>query len=153
MSESYLQLAAQIPSQWLRSVETKSSAELAIRKIVFRALISPNLRGTSIRLGKLRDDACRDFSTFLRAASEKVGSDLSYLEHTTENIQDGLSQRLEVLQTLRCMVGPAIESLIIIDRLIWLHERLDPSFDARAVNLFDIGRNVAIVVSPHESFP
>ena len=64
---------------------------------------------------------------------------------------------LEVLHVLRCLLGPLVESLIVLDRLSWLREMLeddnsDSLFDADIVNLFDqatgSGRNIAIVVTP-----
>ena len=164
ISEAHQQLAAQVPSQWLRSEDTTSATELALRKIVFRALISPNLRedgpGQSRRLGKLHGSAYADFSTFLRVAEVRSGLGLAHLASTTSKDHDALSRRLEVLHTLRCILGPAIESLIVIDRMLWIREKLGGSsdpFDVRAVNLFDqgmgSGRNIAIVVAPSESIP
>ena len=43
LSEAHLQLAAQIPSRWLDTPASRSAAELAIRKIVYRALLDAHL--------------------------------------------------------------------------------------------------------------
>ena len=67
-----------------------------------------------------------------------------------------LERFLEVVHTLRCLVGPAVESAIILDRMVWLDENLRSEgrsdFRSAIVNLFDqstgSGRNIAIVVAP-----
>ncbi|EIN12438.1 hypothetical protein PUNSTDRAFT_97172 [Punctularia strigosozonata HHB-11173 SS5] len=124
------------------------------------------------RLGKLHETAYASWETYLRAAGEKMGVDLTRpVDDETEvgekdEVKErvALERRLEVFQVLRCVLGPAIESTIILDRLMWLRESLDaspssgssdigrPRLQARRVNLFDqatgSGRNVALVLSP-----
>lgn len=159
MTPAHLQIAAQVPSQWYRSVDTIASTVIALRKIVYRALISPNVRGVgndgtkySSGKGKLSNRAFFDFSTFLKKWSEEKGLDLTALENVALPIRVDLSRRIEVLHTLRSILGPLIESLIIIDRILWLRENLGPGADVRIVNLFDqamdSGRNIAIVITP-----
>lgn len=114
----------------------------------------------SLRLGKLHDSAYADFDAFLDVASKKSGLDLTHLRVAATGALEELSGRLEVLHTLRCMLGPAVESLLLLDRILWLKEKLvevGAEVDARLVNLFhqgmDSGRNVGIVVAPVDSFP
>ncbi|VDC06668.1 unnamed protein product [Peniophora sp. CBMAI 1063] len=46
LSEAHLQLAAQMPARWLDSPTSRATAELAIRKIVYRALLDAHLPQT-----------------------------------------------------------------------------------------------------------
>ncbi|KAH7913428.1 methyltransferase domain-containing protein [Hygrophoropsis aurantiaca] len=200
-------LAAQIPSQWLRNTASQRKAELAIRKVVYRALLQPilqaianqgknpednasrnrttgtdgsgankqdeeTLRGVgetseNKRLGKLNDAAYRDWNTFLVRAAEKMDFHLESISHQLpdylkdERRRKQLESGLSVLHVLRCLLGPLIESLILIDRYDWVREELqqplshNQSMDVKLVNLFDqatgSGRNVAIVITPTDS--
>lgn len=190
-------LAAQIPSQWLRNEKSTRETSLAIRKVVFRALLQPvleiigareavanhaatsssyhveELRGAgqtpeNRRLGKLPDAAYKDWETFLNHATSKTGVRLDQIaaqlpvyihnEHRRRQLESALS----VLHVLRCIMGPLIESLILLDRYEWIREELSQSSEVREssamdvglVNLFDqatgSGRNVAIVIKPRE---
>ncbi|KAH7885135.1 methyltransferase domain-containing protein [Phlebopus sp. FC_14] len=188
-----LHLAAQVPSQWLKSQKAASNAELAIRKVVYRALLQPILQaasqfdaeatadasrlgqghdsqpgigetGENRRLGKLNEESYRTWGHFLECATRKMDINLekvasSLPEWFTDNPRRlRLESRLRVLQALRCILGPLIESLIILDRYAWLHEGLadmgDRGVDVELVNLFDqgtgSGRNVALVVRPRD---
>ena len=127
-------------------------------------------------LGRLPDSAYTEWGTFLAAASQKLEIDLS--ASATDKRDLLLERRLEVLHVLRCLIGPLIESLIILDRVQWLKEEWeidgmeastdkdeprDPLADTipekqgsgarvEAINLFDqatgSGRNVAITIMP-----
>lgn len=183
-------LAAQIPAQWLRNETSARETSLAIRKVVFRALLQPllqiigareasanhtvdDLRGAgqtleNMRLGKLPDAAYKDWETFLDRATSKTGVRLDqtaaqspvYVHNERERRQ--LESALSVLHVLRCIMGPLIESLILLDRHEWIREELNGSsgsqgsdaMDVDLVNLFDqatgSGRNVAIVIKPRE---
>ncbi|KAG2065042.1 hypothetical protein BDR04DRAFT_193277 [Suillus decipiens] len=187
-------LAAQIPSQWLRNETSARKTSLAIRKVVFRALLQPVLERIGAReasakctatssphelhgagqtpenrrLGKLPDAAYEDWETFLDCATSKTGVRLDQIttqlpvyihnKHRRRQLESALS----VLHVLRCIMGPAIESLILLDRYEWIREELSQSSEAQEsspmdvdlVNLFDqatgSGRNVAIVIKPRE---
>ncbi|KAG1743238.1 methyltransferase domain-containing protein [Suillus paluster] len=183
-------LAAQIPSQWLRNETCAREATLAIRKVVFRALLQPvlqvigageasanhtaeELRGAgqtpeNRRLGKLPNAAYKDWETFLDGATSKIGVRLDqsatqlpvYIHN--ERVRRQLESALSVLHVLRCIMGPLIESLILLDRHEWIREELSESsespesnvMDVDLINLFDqatgSGRNVAIVIKPRE---
>jgi histone acetyltransferase MYST4 len=119
---------------------------------------------TAIRLGKLPDSAYQQgWGHFLSLAGEKLGirwgvEDLDVLRDPV------LERRIELLHTVRCILGSAVESAILLDRLEWIQEHLKgptsnrPSQDGlrqwevELVNLFDqqtgSGRNIAVVVSP-----
>jgi hypothetical protein len=133
---------------------------------------SPTLR----LLGRLPDSAYADWGTLLAAASQKLNVDLSAAAIDKRDLL--LERRLEILHVLRCLIGPLVESLIILDRVQWLKEEwavddLEASTDndgprdslvdaipekqgggtrVEAINLFDqatgSGRNVAIILVP-----
>ncbi|KZT67082.1 hypothetical protein DAEQUDRAFT_673865 [Daedalea quercina L-15889] len=178
LTPNHLHLAAQTPGQWLRTKETLEAAKLAIRKVVWRALLqnilekhdswsvpivpsnvdtyldktaiingeTPSLR----RLGRLNDSAYSDWGTFVRRAQERLGV---RLDPALCEKDAAMESRLEVFQALRCILGPVIESLILLDREEWLRDELkDTSMNVRLVNLFDqasgSARNIAIVITP-----
>ncbi|KAF8630866.1 hypothetical protein AX17_005225 [Amanita inopinata Kibby_2008] len=133
---------------------------------------SPTMR----LLGRLPGSSYAKWSTFLQTAGQKLNVDLSASADYEQYVP--LVRQLEVHHVLRCLIGPLVESLIILDRVQWLKEHLvidDPegpvvadgfrdatSNDTagrqrnaprvEAINLFDqatgSGRNVAIVVVP-----
>jgi hypothetical protein len=119
------------------------------------------------RLGKLPDAAYKNWETFLDAATSKIGVQLSDLKAQlpaymyNESRRKQLESALSVLHVLRCIMGPLIETLILLDRHEWIREELDESgesqpntMDVDLINLFDqatgSGRNVAIVIKPRE---
>ena len=128
------------------------------------------------RLGRLPDAAYADWPVFLatvRASSasggegremhgEAKGGEAERCEGFDlgkEEDRKTMESRLAVLHVLRCLLGPVVESLIILDRVQWLRERLservDGEMDVEIVNLFDqaagSGRNVAVVVAPRRA--
>ena len=146
---NHLHLATQTPGQWLRTEETLAAAALAIRKVVWRALLQgilekhdltsaqarsqqcyAQLDETAIvngetpalrRLGRLNDSVYSDWTTFLARAQERLGVKL---DPAVCEKDAATESRLEVLQVLRCTLGPVIESLILLDREDWLQDEL-----------------------------
>ncbi|KAG6909258.1 hypothetical protein DXG01_001320 [Tephrocybe rancida] len=205
---SAYQLAAQIPSTWLLTPAHSAAAELAVRKVVWRALLGRLFLASPLkvtqtgstpamrRLGRLNDAAYESWGAFLKAAELRIGIDLSSVafpplsspssaanpnphpsstregpappesEHTqdhedpTTSPHPTLAPRLASLHLLRCLLGPVLESAIILDRVAWLRAEISSLAEDRAlwgygvdyVNLFDqatgSARNVAIVVLP-----
>lgn len=184
-------LAAQVPCQWLKDQDAKQDAELALRKVVYRALLHPVLQAWTAqpnaiaddptlperpihpglgetlenrKLGKLNDKAYQDWPTFLEHATRKLGIDLAAIGmplpdwFTHEAVRLKMERALFVVQTLRCILGPLIESLILLDRRDWIKHELAEMNDrgqeveVEMVNLFDqatgSGRNVALVIKP-----
>lgn len=184
-------LAAQVPSQWLKSEGAIRSAELALRKVVYRALLQPVLHAAAAhlkalgdramlserpvqssvgetlenrKLGKLNDKAYQDWPTFLECATNKLGIDRAaisaslpdWLTHEAARLR--MESALFVLQTLRCILGPLIETLILLDRRDWIQHELAEMNDrgqeveVELINLFDqatgSGRNVALAIKP-----
>ncbi|KAF8895306.1 methyltransferase domain-containing protein [Infundibulicybe gibba] len=114
------------------------------------------------RLGRLPDSAYASWPTFLATALPRIGVSPT-LPSTPSSTPDTeapsdpdtpalrvLAARIAVLHTLRCLLGPVVESLILLDRVQALREGLGPAWDVRHLNLFDqaagSGRNVALQV-------
>lgn len=89
-------------------------------------------------MGRLRSTAYKDFPTYLHVAKGKLGLDAKPLETRSGvvekeydlssdlNLEEKLlSRTLEVLYVLRCLLGPAIESLIAADRYLFLQEAVE----------------------------
>ncbi|OBZ71352.1 Methyltransferase-like protein 25 [Grifola frondosa] len=163
LTPNHLQLAAQIPSQWSRTDSALNAAKLAMKKVVWRALLEGILeqcktaqptvgnapyRGVR-RLGKLNDSAYTEWAIYLERAGAKLG--MSLMQAGERDLR--MERRLEVFHVLRCILGPVVETLILLDRHRWLEEELSGTgMDIKLVNLFDqasgSGRNIAITISP-----
>ncbi|KAF5382542.1 hypothetical protein D9615_002826 [Tricholomella constricta] len=166
---SAYQMAAQIPDHWHDSPAHLARAQLALRKVVWRALLgrlyacithTENVTDTGStptmrRLGRLHHSAYDSWPAFLAQAGKRVGVDfLSASDHPPD---PDLQARLESLHVLRCLLGPAVESYIVLDRVAWIREELAMSkalegYSIDAVNLFDqatgSGRNIALILAP-----
>ena len=63
-----------------------------------------------------------------------------------------LEKQISILHTLRCLLGPCVESLIVWDRYAWLREVLKDRvcFEVDLLNIFDqkqaSSRNIAITI-------
>ena len=81
ITPTHFQMAAQVPSQWLGSADRKSASTLAMKKVVYRSLISSELQteaGTETRrLGRVNNTAYESFDSFLSYAGQKLGIDIS----------------------------------------------------------------------------
>jgi len=133
-------MAAQIPAQWFRTPENRTDAALALRKVVWRALIGARFakaaaalrtvdgdergpvdgtgdRPAMRRLGRLNNAVYDDWRTFAGVAGERLGVDFGADE--LDAGERALGSELEVLHVLRCIVGPLVESVIIMDREEW----------------------------------
>jgi len=88
---------------------------------------------------------------YLEKAGEKLGV---RLEDAGKPVPEGLAFQIEVLYVLRCLMGPVVESLIILDRFLYLVEECGDAASVKAINLFDqntgSGRNVALVVQEQD---
>ena len=179
---SAFHLAAQIPAHWSDSYKALAAAKFATQKVVWRALLGrifsqlqpddssivPDKSATGStpamrKLGRLPDAAYTSWPAFLVAASRRIGTDFSAAAENYSQYHS-LEARLENLHVGRCLLGPVVESCIILDRLAWLDEMLTAysqrhdgggwsgGYEAQAVNLFDqstgSGRNIALVVVP-----
>ena len=153
LSPNHLQLAAQTPDQWATSPTKFEETRLALRKVVWRALLERVLARRSIvselspscaehekpcvvcrpdvkRLGRLNDGAYTSWGQFVTKAEAKMGVVLSGGgEDLDAELTEGsaLESRVEVFHVLRCILGPVVESFILLDRELWLCEELKAS--------------------------
>ncbi|KAG8743339.1 hypothetical protein FRC10_012218 [Ceratobasidium sp. 414] len=159
LTPNHLQLAAQCPAQWSRSASERERAALARCKIVWRALLARMLQArpdsaSTNRLGRLPDRAYASWEVFVGMACTKM----EVLPPSTgEGLGAGvetLAFQLELLHVLRALIGPVIESLIVMDRAVYLAEQVALGTKVRVVNVFDqlssgSTRNIALVVEPN----
>lgn len=152
-TEKHLQLAAQTPSTWPQNWDT---ARFGLRKVAMRALLGKSLteQGHAAvletkQVGKLNDKVFATWAQYYNKASEKLGLNLEWSREDAVKIHAPLVRRLEFFHVLRCMLGPVIESLIVMDRWTSLKEGLEDECTVRMVNVFDQStgsvRNVALV--------
>ena len=156
LSPSHLQLAAQVPSTWLLH---KAQVEIALRKVSWRALLEATttecepvdgcLAGKK-RLGRVSNASYQDWGHFLQISSVKLHkAPIPGMELFPKELVR-LEKQLSALHTLRCLLGPCVESLIVWDRYVWLREVSlhGRSFGVYLSNLFDqkqgSGRNILI---------
>ncbi|KAF9524475.1 methyltransferase domain-containing protein [Crepidotus variabilis] len=166
--------SATVPARWTRRPETwtdESSNDLSTASRTEQSSTSSTGQTpTLVKLGKLNNQCYASWTTFLEAVERKLlvkFPDAAFDEQTKGVLQgdlghESLDRKLEVLHTLRCLIGPVIESAILRDRVQWIKETLAATQETREVNetspevglvnLFDqstgSGRNVAIVVAP-----
>jgi len=135
---------------WSRLPETKT------RGCDFYDEIGTGATNEMRKLGRLKDIAYQNWETFMDLAGKKMAVDFSSNVSELENERDiGLVRFLEVVHALRCLIGPIVESAIVLDRKVWIDEMyFEERKDVKAelVNLFDqatgSGRNIAIVIAP-----
>ncbi|THH21568.1 hypothetical protein EW146_g41 [Bondarzewia mesenterica] len=137
-------------------------------------------RGSKKRIGRLPDNAYASFPHFISQASQKLDFNIDassvVLPGGTPTAKDDskpvnmnastwfqcMESRLEVLHVLRCLIGPCVETLILMDRLCWLREKLgkdavgvEGKWDVQLVGLFNqaagSARNFALVIIPLEN--
>lgn len=159
----HLHLAAQVTHNWLSDWPAFS---LGLRKMVFRALLERlfaehggKMYQAGMQVGRFNDAAYADWETYLSRVAERLeGVTLEELKERDRQVDEKVEggenvkfrRRLEVLHVLRCFLGPVVESLILMDRWMYLREEVDQTVQVKMVNLFDqstgSARNVALVV-------
>lgn len=165
-SENYSSKSATVPARWTRRPETWTSQHSLPTTLDSQQTDTSGTGQTSslLKLGKLNDRCYASWKSFLQGVEQKISIKLpesAFDEHLKGDLDiDGkdVERRLQVLHTLRCLLGPVIESAILRDRVRWIYEMLkevegDSQFSrVDLVNLFDqstgSGRNVAIVIMP-----
>lgn len=157
---SNLQLAAQVPSTWL---DHRTRMEVALRKVSWRALLEVTTTETGCdpvdgcpttknRLGRVSGNWYHHWEQFLVMSSIKLcKKPIPGMELFPRELIP-LEKQISTLHTLRCLLGPCIESLIVWDRYSWLKEvsRDGMFFEAHLLNLFDqrqaSSRNISITI-------
>ncbi|KAH8914343.1 hypothetical protein BT69DRAFT_1290362, partial [Atractiella rhizophila] len=146
------------------STSSWESAELSMRKLVYRARLQVELdasQGPSPsenRVGRLADSCFLSYETFRSKALKKMHlneNDVARLEAQGE--WEGFEKTFMFFWKLRCLLGPVLESFIVLERYtglaLLLQERLAVDENAgkelrlELWNLLDQeARNLAIVV-------
>ncbi|PPQ63466.1 hypothetical protein CVT24_004998 [Panaeolus cyanescens] len=178
--------SATVPARWNRRPEAWESQANTSSTTARNAAEDDSSTGQTnnhTRLGRLSDAVYKSWSSFVDAASKKLGitfppyvSDLpighepdepqrisTHFNGTNVDFQS-LEKRLEVLHVKRCLLGPKVEETILNDRMEWFKEELnadqdgiDSMVELDRVNLFNqslgSARNVAIVVAPQGCLP
>jgi hypothetical protein len=116
---------------WVRGGEITEEAKLAVRKVVWRALVEGLLGGERAkegeegegvgkrkRLGKLNSRIYNDWDTFLTIARSRLSpnSPSPSPSHPSPERNIPLENQLSALHVLRCLIGVGVESLIVRDR-------------------------------------
>ncbi|KAH8913720.1 hypothetical protein BT69DRAFT_1358894 [Atractiella rhizophila] len=167
-THNHLVLATQSPILWSSSTSSWESAKLSMRKLVYRARLQVELdasQGPSPsenRVGRLADSCFLSYETFRSKALKKMHlneNDVARLEPQGE--WEGFEKTFMFFWTLRCLLGPVLESHIVLERFtglaLLLQERLAVDENAgkelrlELWNLFDqvesgSARNLAIAV-------
>ncbi|CAB4427603.1 unnamed protein product [Rhizophagus irregularis] len=148
-------LACQAPSRW--SVQQESSIK-AFEHHFFRALlqyilIKKDLVKDTPRIGKLHHRSFTSFSTYCNAALKKLSLPLNSISQSesekyyNEFKQKGYMRKIIVFWTLRAMLGPCFESIILLDKCLYLFENNHVK-EVKCFGIFDelkSPRNMVIV--------
>ena len=140
--------------------------EIALRKVSWRALLEAatteiecNLTdgcfATNGRLGKISNSYYSDWGRFLLISSAKLHKKpILGMELFPERLTK-LEKQIFALHTLRCLLGPCVESLVVWDRYAWLREVSEDRacFEVHLLNIFDqtqaSSRNISITIIPN----
>jgi hypothetical protein len=140
-------------------LDHKTQAEVALRKVSWRALLEATTTelepvdgylAMKQRLGRVSNTLYQDWGKFLQISSIKLHKlPIPGMELLPKKFIH-LEKQISVLHTLRCLLGPCVESLIVWDRFAWLKEASQGGrcFEVYLLNLFDqkqsSGRNILI---------
>jgi hypothetical protein len=135
--------------------------EVALRKVSWRALLevatterdpTDGRLAEKRRLGRVKNALYQHWDQFLRVSSEKLHKvPIPGVELFPEELVR-LEKQVSTLHTLRCLLGPCVESLIIWDRYTWLKKmsECERYFEVNLLNIFDqrqaSGRNILITI-------
>lgn len=121
-----------------------------------------SLLGKQLRVGGLSKAATKDFPSYCLAACTKLGlcanqdmrDSLMDVVRSVEVDTEGMMRRIAFVCVMKSLLGPCVESLILLDRAAYLEERLGISDTTSAKgrvwlrNLFDYAtspRNMVLV--------
>jgi hypothetical protein len=146
-------IATQATCRWALAAEHslenfKKHGWRAILQVLIRQLF-PNLDPASITVGKLpRLSFKKDFTTYCKAAFAKLRlpePEQQRIKDLEETYDSRRMKELEVFLTLRGLISELVESVILLDRLVYLQEH---DIESQLVALFPhtlSPRNIAIV--------
>lgn len=130
-------LACQAPWRWAsRPIQTTQSFRSNHYRALFQAFVLPSLSLTEEpELGHLPLSALSDFTNYVQCACERLSVPVPLdIDLRAVETEHDLS-RTAVIWTLRALLGPAIESILLLDRFYWVRENIHG--DCRLIPLFD----------------
>lgn len=162
-------LSSQAPSTWYSTATALIALETSLMKIAHRARLSAELAklgvasgfGADVSVGRLSHSV--DYADYREKALDKLklvgaqrGEMIRFGDGSTEQWETAMFS-LKVFWALRSLIGPVVESAIILDRYAFLVEQLvgKKEGDRRSVELvalfdqnaeFNSLRNMALVV-------
>jgi hypothetical protein len=162
LGHDHLMLAAQAPNTWLKDEQARKEAEIALQKVANRSLYASlvnrcekqGMERTSERVYRVHWRECETFENYVSAANKRQKGDedrLSWLlaSRAGEAGEARMIRRVKIAQTVRCLLGTAVESLLLVDRFLALLEESETGH-VGLVALFDAEqnspRNMALVV-------
>ena len=160
LEQDHLMLAAQSPAVWLKDKVSIQEARISVRKIAYRSIYACLDRRCAHlghsragqRVHRIRGGECETLEGYITAANTRHKGDGKRLEallsaRSVAAEEKKIVARIELLQTLRCLLGMVTESMLLVDRFVALSESekgrvgLIALFDVR-----DSPRNMALVV-------
>ncbi|RIA88235.1 methyltransferase domain-containing protein [Glomus cerebriforme] len=123
-------LACQVPSRWSNQQESsiKAFEHHFYRALLQYILIKKELIKGTQRIGKLHHRDFTSFSTYCNAALKKLSIPLNSIsqmeseKYYNEFKQKGFIHKIIIFWTLRAMLGPCFESIILLDKCLYLFE-------------------------------
>jgi len=129
-------LACQAPWRWAsRPMQSLQSFRSNHYRALFQAHVLPKLGLLDVELGHMPTSSLTCFASYVTAACAKIGVnipadlDWSQIEETHD------IKRTAVIWTLRALLGPVVESILLLDRYYWVKEALGEQ--CQLIPLFD----------------
>ncbi|KAI9230855.1 MAG: methyltransferase domain-containing protein, partial [Piptocephalis tieghemiana] len=132
------QLACQTPGRWrvqreetIRGFTHHYYRSLLHLLMLQEGLIPSGSKESAPRVGRLRPRAFRDFGTYVSMAMTKMGmeekgremGESKALDLLAHGEKQGWAKHIAALWSLRALLAPCIESLIVLDRWFFLKEQ------------------------------
>jgi len=160
LRQDHLMMASQSPVTWLKDAGAVMEAGDSLRKIGYRAiyarldrrLAKVGLSRAGERVYRLRKRECETMEGYIAAANRRQNGDEERLEallavRDSMEEEERVMRRSGVLQSLRSVLGPLVESLVLVDRVLALRERCSSvGLIALFDELLNSPRNMALVV-------
>ncbi|CAG8522304.1 844_t:CDS:2 [Funneliformis caledonium] len=130
MGSTIRHLACQVPSRWSNQQESSINAfeHHFYRALLQYILFKKELIKDTPRIGKLRRRDFTSFSAYCAAALKKLSLPLNCItqvesEHYYhEYKKNGFMHKIIIFWTLRALLGPCFESIILLDKCLYLFE-------------------------------
>ncbi|CAI2175487.1 16873_t:CDS:2 [Funneliformis geosporum] len=130
MGSTIRQLACQVPSRWSSQQESSINAfeHHFYRALLQYILTKKELIKDTPRIGKLRRRDFASFSAYCTAALKKLSLPLNCItqveseQYYNEYKINGFMHKIIIFCTLRALLGPCFESIILLDKCLYLFE-------------------------------